>query len=82
MPPDEATILDVRAEDIQLGDVLGEGQRVWLIAYGTEKKPDISVWWAKAGTCLLTATEEDYYNFNMYDPDTIVRVFRIRVCRR
>ena len=76
MPQDEATILDVRAEDIQLGDILGEGQQVWLISYGTGKKSDISVWWGEAGTSLLIATEEDYYNFNMYDPDEIVRVIR------
>jgi hypothetical protein len=52
-------IQDVKAKELSLGDVLGEGMRIWMTVMA-HVEPCVTVWWSsRPGCCLLDATAEE-----------------------
>lgn len=70
-------IQDIKAKDLSLGDVLGEGMRIWMFVK-TDVEPCVTVWWSsRSGCCMFNATaEEMMQQLKVYYSDDLVRVMR------
>lgn len=67
-------IINIPAHEIDLGDVLGEGMRVWITVKDKER---VTIHWGPEGTSLMLTPEYlDNVHRIDYKPNDIVRVIR------